>query len=173
MEDEETEKISRIATFCAGSFWDLEPAFRHLSGVVATSVGFMGGTVPAPTYGEVCTGKTGHSEVVMIAYDPGRISYRKLLDIFFNSSDPCSWQQGEYEGTQYEPVIFCHDDHDKQLAEEYIRELRQKGRCPEGVVTRTAPSSTFYRADECHQQFYEKMGCCYPVLHTGDHGSEE
>ena len=173
MEDEKTETISRIATFCAGSFWDLESAFRHLNGVFATSVGFMGGTVTAPTYGEVCTGETGHSEVVMIAYDPGCISYRKLLDIFFNSSDPCSLQQGEYAGTPYEPVIFCHDDHDMQLAEEYIRELRQKGRCLEGVVTRTAPASTFYLADECHQQFYEKMGCCYPVLHTGDHGSEE
>jgi methionine-S-sulfoxide reductase len=173
MGNEETGRITCIATFCAGSFWDTESAFRHISGVVATSVGFMGGTVTAPTYGEVSTGKTGHSEVVMIAYDPDIISYRELLSIFFRSSDPCSRQQGEYKGTQYEPVIFYHNDPDKQLAEEYIRELRHRGHCPDGVVTRTAPASTFYRADECHQQFYEKMGGCYPVLHTGDPGSNE
>ena len=132
MEDERTETISRIATFCAGSFWDLESVFRHLNGVVATSVGFMGGTVTAPTYGEVCTGKTGHSEVVMIAYDPGHISYGKLLDIYFNSSDPCSRQQGEYAGTQYGPVIFCHDDQDKQLGGGVYPRITSKRTMPGG-----------------------------------------
>jgi peptide-methionine (S)-S-oxide reductase len=171
--DEETEGITCIATFCAGSFWDIESEFRHVSGVIATSVGFMGGTVTAPTYGKVCTGKTGHSEVVMIAYDPGRISYRELLGIYFSSSDPCSRQQGEYAGTQYEPVIFYHSDRDKQLAEECINKLRNAGRCPDGIVTRTAPASAFFWAEECHQQFYEKMGGCYPVLHTGDPGWNE
>ncbi|MEI7434680.1 MAG: peptide-methionine (S)-S-oxide reductase MsrA [Methanomicrobiales archaeon] len=173
MDSEETEKITRIATFCAGSFWDTESAFRHVKGVVATSVGFMGGTVTAPTYEEVCTGQTGHSEVVMIAYDPGCISYQELLDIFFRSHDPCRRQQGEYSGTQYEPVIFVHTGQDTQLAEEYMRELRQSGRCKDSVMTRVTPASTFYRADECHQQFYEKMAGCYPVLHTGDPGSDE
>ncbi len=154
-------------------FWDIESVFRHVSGVVATSVGFMGGTVAAPTYEEVCTGKTGYSEVVMIAYDPGRISYRELLGIYFSSSNPCSRQQGEYAGTQYEPVIFYQCGQDKQLAAEYIRELTQNGRCGKGVITQVVPASAFYRADECHQQFYEKMGVCYPVLHTGDQGNNE
>lgn len=168
MVDRETERKTSIATFCAGSFWDAEAAFRHISGVVATSVGFMGGTVPDPTYEMVGAGKTGHSEVVMIAYDPGRISYRDLLGIFFSSHDPCGRKQGEYEGPQYEPVIFYHSGPDKQLAEEHIGKLQQTGCCPEEIVTRTKPASTFYRAEECHQQFYEKMGCCYPVLYTGD-----
>ena len=173
MGDEGTERITCIATFCAGSFWDAEAAFRNVTGIVATTVGFMGGTVAVPTYGEVSTGTTGHSEVVMIAYDPGTISYREILGIFFDSIDPCRKQQEQYEGTQYIPVIFYHNDQDKQCAEEYIRELRHAGRCPDGIATQIAPASTFYRADECHQQFYEKMGVCYPVLHAGDPGSNE
>jgi peptide-methionine (S)-S-oxide reductase len=173
MGDKETENIHRIATFCAGSFWDMEAAYRHVNGVIATSVGFMGGTDTAPSYEVVSGGKTGHSEVVMIAYDPGRISYREILDIFFNYHDPCKREQGHYRGTQHNPVIFCHSDQDTQVAEEYIHELRNKGVCPEGVVTRIAPASTFYPAEECHQQFYEKMGTCYPVLHIGDMGDNE
>ncbi|GEM_PF-2286690 len=168
MREEDTETEPGIATFCAGSFWDLEAAFRHIGGVLSTAVGFMGGTVSAPTYEQVCDGRTGHSEVVMIAYNPGIISFRELLVIFFNSHDPCSSNQGEYTGHQYEPVIYYSGDQDRQLAEEYIREQVQAGHCPDGIVTRTRPASTFYRADECHQLFYEKMGCCYPVLFTGD-----
>jgi peptide-methionine (S)-S-oxide reductase len=166
-------EISGIATFCAGSFWDIEPVFRHVSGVIATSVGFMGGTVPAPAYEEVSTGTTGHSEVVMVAYNPAVISYREILGIFFKSHDPCTRQQGEYSGVQYEPVIYCHSDEDRQLAREYISELQHKGLCPEGIVTRIAPASAFYRAEECHQQFYEKMANCYPALHTRVPGSDE
>lgn len=168
MENEDQGIVTCIATFCAGSFWDLEAAFRHLNGVVATSVGFMGGWETSPSYEEVCEGETGHSEVVMIAYDPDRISFRELLGVFFNSHDPCRLQQGEYSGTQYEPVIFLHNKQDKQLAEGYIAELRATGRCPEGVVTRTAPASEFYRTSESHQQFYEKMGGYYSVIFNGE-----
>jgi peptide-methionine (S)-S-oxide reductase len=166
--EEEPGKISRIATFCAGSFWDIEPVFRHVSGVIATSVGFMGGTVPSPAYEEVCTGTTGHSEVVMVAYNPSMISYREILGIFFNSHDPCAREQGEYAGVQYEPVIYCHSEQDRQQAREYVSKLQHQGRCPREIVTRIVPSSEFYRAEECHQQFYEKMGNCYPALHTRD-----
>jgi len=173
MDNEEPEKMTCIATFCAGSFWDMESAFRHVNGVVATSVGYMGGAATAANYDEVCTGKTGHSEVVMIAYDPGRITFRELLGIFFRSHDPGRRQQGEYSKNQYEPVIFCQNNQDMLLAEEYIHELLQSGRYKEGIITRVAPASTFYMADECHQQFYEKMGRCYPVLFTGDPGSDE
>lgn len=162
-----------IATFCAGSFWDLESAFRHVRGVIATSVGFMGGFVPSPTYEEVCSGTTGHSEVVMIAYNPAIISFLDLLDIFFRSHNPCEKQQGEYTGIQYEPVIFCHSEGDNQVAEEFISALQAGRGCPDGIITRIADASFFYRADECHQQFYEKMGSCYPVLHTGDQGNNE
>ena len=84
---------------------------------------------------------------------------------------PAKEQQGHYTGTQYDPVIFCHSDQDTQVAEEYIHELRHRGVCPGGVVTRIAPASTFYKADECHQQFYEKMGTCYPVLYSRDQGN--
>ena len=173
MEDEGPGELTCIATFCAGSFWDLESVFRHVRGVVTTSVGFMGGTVPAPTYEEVCSGTTGHSEVVMIAYNPGLISFKEILGIFFSSHEPCERQQGEYAGIQYEPVIFCHNDRDRQLAEEYVSDLKRGGRCPKGIVTRIAAASAFYVAEGCHQQFYEKMGNCYPVLHTRDPGSEE
>jgi peptide-methionine (S)-S-oxide reductase len=173
MEHEDTEEITGIATYCAGSFWDMESVFRHVRGVVATSVGFMGGPVPGPTYDEVCSGKTGHSEVVMIAYNPATISFRETLEIFFRSHNPCERQQGEYAGTQYEPVIFYHSDRERQIAEDYIRELSLKGYCPDEIVTRVVPASVFYRAEECHQQFYEKMGGCYPVLHTCDPDSDE
>ena len=171
--EEEPGEISSIATFCAGSFWDIESAFRHVSGVIATSVGFMGGTVIAPTYEEVSAGTTGHSEVVMVTYNPGMISYREILGIFFSSHEPCERQQGEYTGVQYEPVIYCHSDQDRQQAREYISELQHKGLCPAEIITRTAPASTFYRAEECHQQFYEKMAYCYPALHRCDPGSDE
>ncbi|MCU0630583.1 MAG: peptide-methionine (S)-S-oxide reductase MsrA [Methanoregulaceae archaeon] len=162
-----------IATFCGGSFWDIESAFRHVRGVIATSVGFMGGFIPSPTYEGVCSGTTGHSEVVMIGYNPAIVSFLDLLDIFFRSHNPCQKQQGEYRGLQYEPVIFCHSDQDKQVALKYVTDLQHEGRCPEGIVTRIAPASAFFRAEEYHQQFYEKMGGSYTVLHTGDHGYNE
>jgi len=129
LREEDTETEPGIATFCAGSFWDLEAAFRHIGGVLSTAVGFMGGTVSAPTYEQVCDGRTGHSEVVMIAYNPGIISFRELLVIFFNSHDPCSSNQGEYTGHQYEPVIYYSGDQDRQLAEEYIR-----SKCRQDIV---------------------------------------
>jgi len=173
MEDREIERKTLVATLCAGSFWDTEAVFRHIQGVITTSVGFMGGTVTAPTYEEVSTGKTGHSEVVMIAYDPDIITYRELLNFFFNSHDPCTKQQGVYAGSQYDPVIFYHNENDKHLAEQYMQELCRAGRCHSGIITRTVPASTFYRADECHQQFYEKMGSCYTALNTGTHENNE
>jgi len=168
MGNDTSEKIPSTATFCAGSFWDMEAVFRHVDGIIATSVGFMGGTATAPDYEEVCTGKTGHSEVVMLAYYPAGISYRGLLEIFFRSHNPCKKEQGYYTGSQYDPVVFCHGERDMRQAEEYIRELLHRGVCPEGVVTRISPASAFYRADECHQHFYEKMGTCYPVLQSGN-----
>ena len=131
----------------------------------------MGGTVTAPTYEDVCTGKTGHSEVAMIAYDPGCISFRELLGIFFKSHDPCKRQQGEYTE---EPVRTGN-------LLSYMTRIRSWQRSisvnydKEGVVRRRnhpviAPPQHFIKADECHQQFYEKMGRCYPVLNTRDPG---
>ncbi len=109
----------------------------------------------------------------MVAYDSGIISFRELLDIFFKHHDPCKRMQGHLKGTRYDPVIFCHHDRDTKLAGEYIHELQLRGVCPGGVVTRIATASTFYKADECHQQFYEKMGTCYSVLNSREQGDVE
>jgi len=155
---------SGVATFCAGSFWDLEAAFRHRPGVLATRVGYMGGTETDPAYEDVSSGKTGHSEVVMVAYNPEIIPYRALLAIFFENHDPCSPVQGDYVGPQYSPVIFYHSDEQKEIAGGYIRELISSGRCKAGVVTRLAPAETFYIAEDSHQQYYEKQANSYSVV---------
>jgi peptide-methionine (S)-S-oxide reductase len=172
MENNMTESCPAVVTFGAGSFWDAEAAFRHARGVLVTVVGFMGGTTDSPTYEEVSSGETGHSEVVMVAYDPGQVSFRDLLAVFFSYHNPCERSQGDYKGARYEPVIFCHDKKDKEQAEDYIRELHRSGHCPGGIVTRISPAMTFYPAEEYPQQYYEKVAGCYPVLHTGDLGED-
>ncbi|MDE2058157.1 MAG: peptide-methionine (S)-S-oxide reductase MsrA [candidate division NC10 bacterium] len=146
------------ATFGAGCFWGVEAAFRRVPGVVSTTVGYMGGYFENPSYRDVCSGTTGHAEVVQVDYDPSKVSYDNLLDIFWSIHDPTTLnRQGPDLGAQYRSVIFFHDA-DQQaaaLTSKQKLELSRKHRQP--VVTEITPASTFYRAEEYHQKYLEKQ----------------
>jgi peptide-methionine (S)-S-oxide reductase len=147
------------ATFGMGCFWHSEEIFRKVSGVLDTAVGFMGGTKDNPTYKEVCTGKTGHAEVVQITFDNGRVTYREILGIFWANIDPTTKNmQGPDVGTQYRTAIFCHTDAQEALAVESKEELERAMKYRKPIVTEIAPASTFWRAEEYHQRYFEKTG---------------
>eukprot|EP00871_Galdieria_phlegrea_P004790 jgi/Galph1/5311/GphlegSOOS_G3943.1 len=149
----------QYAMFGLGCFWGAERRFWQLTGVYSTAVGYAGGKTVNPTYTDVCTGMTGHAEVVRVVYDPSKISYEKLLDVFWSSHDPTQLnRQGNDVGTQYRSVIFYKDEQQKQLAEEtrkhFQKLLSQKGYSP--IVTETVPMSPFYFAESYHQQYLAK-----------------
>ncbi|MDD1693363.1 MAG: peptide-methionine (S)-S-oxide reductase MsrA [Methanoregula sp.] len=148
------------ATFAAGCFWDLEAAFRMVDGVVMTVVGYTGGTLPDPDYEQVGSGSTGHVEAAGVVYDPSVISYDQLLDIFWAMHDPTRTDgQGDYTGPQYRSIIFYYDEKQKEIAfasRDRLVVSKQYGGRP--IVTEILPASTFWPAEECHQQFYEKCG---------------
>lgn len=147
------------ATFASGCFWSVEEAFRHLSGVVSTTVGYTGGTTEDPTYDDVCTGTTGHAEAVQAEYDPEKISYQDLLKVFWNVHDPTQVnRQGPDIGTQYRSVIFAHTPEQAALAQKSKEVLETSGKYDKPVVTEIVPATTFYRAEEYHQQYLEKRG---------------
>jgi peptide-methionine (S)-S-oxide reductase len=155
------------ATFGAGCFWHVEATFQHVPGVINTVVGFMGGSVENPTYEDVCTGQTGHAEVVQVEYDPDRVSYSELLDVFWRCHDPTQLNcQGPDVGTQYRSVIFCHDEEQQRIAEASRKKLEESGLSDQLIVTEIVPTSTFYRAEEYHQRYFEKHGiaCRPPTL---------
>jgi len=146
------------ATFGAGCFWGIEAAFRRVSGVVSTTVGYMGGTLENPTYHDVCAGSTGHAEVVRVEYDPSLASYDDLLNVFWAIHDPTSLnRQGPDCGAQYRSIIFFHDaeQHVAALASKRRLELGGEHRRP--IVTEIVPAAAFYRAEEYHQQYLEKQ----------------
>ena len=145
------------ATFAAGCFWGVEATFRKINGVQSSAVGYLGGNLDNPSYEDVCTGKTGHAEVVEVTFDPDIVSYSDLLDTFWNCHNPTTLnQQGLDVGTQYRSAIFFHDDDQKTTAETSIKTMR--GSRPDPIVTEITPTSTFYRAEEYHQQYIEKRG---------------
>ncbi|MDT8356960.1 MAG: peptide-methionine (S)-S-oxide reductase MsrA [Methanomicrobiaceae archaeon] len=147
------------ATFGAGCFWGVEAAFRRVEGVVETRVGYMGGTKDEPTYPEVCTGRTGHAEVVEVAYDPERVSYEALLEIFWQIHDPTTRdRQGPDVGSQYRSVIFTHSPEQERAARASKERLERSGRLRRPVVTEIRPAGTFWPAEEYHQKFFEKQG---------------
>ena len=147
------------ATFAAGCFWGVEAAFRQLRGVKSTSVGYSGGSFPNPTYQDVCTGRTGHAEVVQLDYDPTRVSYQELLDIFWTIHDPTTLnRQGPDIGTQYRSAIFFHTPEQETAARASKQKLEAAGRYPRPIVTEITPASDFCRAEEYHQQYLEKRG---------------
>lgn len=147
----------RKATFGAGCFWGVEDAFRRVRGVVSTRVGYMGGHMENPTYEDVCTGLTGHAEVVEVTFDHALVSYSDLLDVFWSIHDPTSLnRQGPDVGEQYRSVIFYHDDEQRRLALESRRKLDDSGRFRGRIVTAIEPAGTFYEAEEYHQQYLEK-----------------
>lgn len=151
--------MTKTATFGAGCFWGVEATFRQIEGVVDTAVGYAGGHLPDPTYKDVCTDRTGHAEVVQVEYDPERVGYDKLLDVFWENHDPTTLnRQGPDVGTQYRSVVFYQDDEQRQAAEESKRKLDASGRFRRPIVTQIVPAAPFYRAEEYHQRYLEKRG---------------
>ena len=155
----DTRHDHQTATFGAGCFWGVESAFHNVPGVSATAVGYMGGTLDHPTYEDVCTGSTGHAEVVEVMFDPGKVSYEHLLDVFFSVHDPTTQgRQGVDIGTQYRSVIFCHTPKQKAAAESFQERLDRSGRFRHPIVTEIVPAVRFWRAEEYHQRYHEKHG---------------
>ncbi len=148
------------ATFGAGCFWGVEAAFARIPGMTETSVGYEGGTTQSPTYKDVCTGTTGHAEVVEIDFDPLQVAYVELLETFFAIHDPTQKnRQGPDWGTQYRSVIFYHSPEQKAQAEAMIAQITADGKfAPRPIVTTVEPAQTFWRAEEYHQRYLEKRG---------------
>lgn len=147
------------ATFGAGCFWGVEELFRSLDGVSLTRVGYMGGAVDHPTYHQVCSETTGHAEVVQVTYDPAKIDYGLLVDIFFDNHNPTQLNmQGPDIGTQYRSVIFTHNDGQAKVAAEKRAALSESGRFKRPVVTVIEPAKTMWDAEEYHQQYLAKRG---------------
>jgi peptide-methionine (S)-S-oxide reductase len=145
------------ATFGAGCFWGVEATFREVPGVVDAKVGYLGGTLDKPTYEDVCSGSTGHAEVVEVTFDPDRVSYEQLLDLFWKMHDPTTKnRQGPDVGTQYRSAIFFHTP-DQRMAAERSKQDAQ-ARFPRPIVTEVTPASTFYPAEDYHQQYLAKRG---------------
>ena len=159
MEKDEIMDNSKIATFGAGCFWGVEAAYRQIPGVLSTRVGYLGGTMENPTYKDVCSGRTGHAEVVEVTYDPARLTYDDLLTVFWENHDPTTLnRQGPDVGVQYRSAIFYHDDEQKAAAEASKAERDRSGRYRRPIVTEITPASQFYEAEDYHQQYLEKRG---------------
>jgi peptide-methionine (S)-S-oxide reductase len=147
------------ATFAAGCFWGVEATFRQLPGVISTRVGYIGGKTANPTYKEVCTDATGHAEAVEVEYDPAKISYAKLLDVFWENHDPTQLnRQGPDWGTQYRSAIFFHTPEQEAEAKASKQALENSGRFGKPIVTQIVAAPTFYEAEDYHQQYLEKRG---------------
>ena len=156
------------ATFGTGCFWCTEAIFQQLEGVLKVSSGYSGGHVKNPTYKEVCEGNTGHAECVEIVYDPAKITYDELLEVFWQTHDPTTLnRQGNDVGTQYRSAIFYHNAEQKAKAEKYKAELDKSGAWDKPIVTDITPASTFYVAENYHQDYYNNNGSapyCYYVI---------
>jgi len=150
---------TETAFFGAGCFWGIEEAFRQVEGVVETAVGYAGGKTPNPDYRQVCSGATGHAEVVEVEFDPVRVTYGQLLDVFWEIHDPTTLnRQGPDVGTQYRSVIFFQSPEQKTAAESSKAQLDAARRFPRPIVTQIVPAATFTRAEEYHQRYAEKHG---------------
>jgi peptide-methionine (S)-S-oxide reductase len=146
---------TEVATLAGGCFWCLEAVYEELRGVEKVESGYSGGAVPNPTYRQVCTGTTGHAEVVRVTFDPEVVSFREVLEVFFTIHDPTTLnRQGADVGTQYRSAIFYHDEEQKRVAEEVISELEAAGLWNNPIVTEVTPFDTFYVAEDHHQGYY-------------------
>ena len=151
--------MTELATFGAGCFWGVEVAFRNIPGVKDAVVGYLGGTMANPSYKDVCTGRTGHAEVVQVTYDPSEVTYGQLLDVFWENHDPTTLnRQGPDVGTQYRSAIFYHTPEQRHTAEKSKEELEKSGRFRKPIMTEITPASTFYLAEDYHQRYLEKRG---------------
>ncbi|HYC86122.1 MAG TPA: peptide-methionine (S)-S-oxide reductase MsrA [Chryseosolibacter sp.] len=143
------------ATFGSGCFWCTEAIFQNVDGVYKVESGYSGGKVKNPTYKEVCSGLTGHAEVIQIKFNPAEVSYDELLEIFWKTHDPTTLnRQGADVGTQYRSVVYYHNDKQKQLAEHYKKELEENQVFSDPIVTEISPFSVFYKAEDYHQNYY-------------------
>lgn len=148
-----------VATFGAGCFWGVEVTFRNVDGVLDAEVGYTGGATERPTYEEVCRDDTGHAEAVQVGFDPARVSYEQLLDVFFASHDPTTRdRQGPDVGRQYRSAIFYHSEAQRDTAERAKARWDASGRFPRPIVTEISPAAPFWRAEEYHQRYLEKRG---------------
>jgi peptide-methionine (S)-S-oxide reductase len=147
------------ATFGAGCFWGIETGFRKIKGVSDVVVGYAGGETDNPTYEEVCTGTTGHAEVVEVHFDPNQITFEDLLGVFWNLHDPTTLnRQGPDMGTQYRSAIFYHSENQLESAKISLANQSASGEHLNSIVTEILPHRTFYRAEEYHQRYFEKQG---------------
>lgn len=147
------------ATFGAGCFWGVEAAYRQIKGVISTAVGFEGGNYDKPSYKDVCTGRTGHAEVVEVTYDPSKVSYETLLNVFWENHNPTTLnRQGWDIGTQYRSAIFFHNQEQEAAARASLAALEVSGKWRKPIVTEITPAGTFYMAEDYHQQYLEKRG---------------
>jgi peptide-methionine (S)-S-oxide reductase len=151
------------ATLAGGCFWCLEAVYDELEGVHSVESGYMGGKTANPTYADICTGRTGHAEVVQVQFDPEVVSFRELLEVFFTIHDPTTLnRQGNDVGTQYRSAIFFHSPEQKRDAEEVVANLTKAGLWRAPIVTEIVPTSTFTKAEEEHQEYYERVGNANP-----------
>lgn len=151
--------MTEKAAFAGGCFWGVEMAFRKLPGVLDTRVGYQGGTTERPSYEAVCSGATGHAETVEVTYDPEKVSYERLLDVFWTEHDPTQVnRQGPDVGTQYRSVIFVHDDEQEAAARASKAQLESSGRYRKPIATEIVRAPEFWEAEDYHQQYFEKRG---------------
>jgi peptide-methionine (S)-S-oxide reductase len=157
MEQENRSDGHEVATFGAGCFWCVEAVFQSLEGVQSVVSGYAGGHVENPTYEQVCSGTTGHAEVCQITYDPGKITYAELLEVFWQTHDPTTLnRQGPDSGTQYRSAVFYHNEVQKSLAEKYKKELDASGAWSDPIVTEITPYEDFYPAENYHQDYFNQ-----------------
>ena len=163
-----TDSDRAVATLAGGCFWCLEAVFDELRGVEKVESGYAGGSVPNPSYEQVCTGQTGHAEVTQITYDPSQVSFGDLLDVFFTIHDPTTLnRQGADVGTQYRSAIFYHDPEQKQIAEQKIAQLSEQRVWNDPIVTQVEPLGEFYPAGDYHRDYYRRnpnQGYCRVVI---------
>ena len=149
---------TEIATLAGGCFWCLEAVFDRLQGVQSVESGYMGGDMPAPTYEDVCSGSTGHAEVVRIAFDPGVVSFADLLEVFFTIHDPTTRdRQGNDVGSHYRSAIFFHSSEQERIARETVERL-QRETFSRPIVTEIVPAAEFHVAEQYHQEYYDRVG---------------
>jgi peptide-methionine (S)-S-oxide reductase len=169
MSNQKTEDNQmQVATLGGGCFWCLEAVYDQLQGIEKVVSGYSGGSVPDPSYKQVCTGTTGHAEVIQVSFDPNQITFREILEIFFTIHDPTTLnRQGADTGPQYRSVIFYHDETQRAIAEDMIAELEREKIWKTPIVTEVTPFTEFYPAAEYHQEFYRKnpsQGYCRVVI---------
>ena len=159
---------TETATVGGGCFWCVEAAFKQLDGIERVTSGYAGGHADDPTYREVCSGNTGHAEVVQVEYDSDALTYEDILEVFFTVHDPTQLnRQGPDVGSQYRSIVLSHDDEQRQVAENYVEALDEEGGYDDDVVTEVEPLETFYRAEEKHQDYFEKNPAdAYCTMHA-------